>query len=65
MTIWQRIKTRLGLYERRFINDPLREVPELREVITDELQQRNGSDARNCQAVADALVFSVQYVIGA
>jgi Macrocin-O-methyltransferase (TylF) len=65
MTIWQRIKARLGLYERRFIHDPLRKVPELREIITDELQQRNGSDARNCQAVADALVFAVQYVIGA
>ncbi len=64
MTIWQRIKTRLGLYERRFIHDPLRDVPELREVITDELQQRNGSDARNCQAVADALVFAVQYAVG-
>jgi O-methyltransferase len=64
MTIWQRIKTRLGLYQRRFIHDPLRDVPELREVITDELQQRNGSDARNCQAVADALVFAVQYVVG-
>ncbi len=64
MTIWQRIKTRLGLYERRFIHDPLRDVPELGGVITDDLQQRNGSDARNCQAVADALVFAVQYAVG-
>ncbi len=61
----EKVKTRLGLYQRRFIHDPLSEVPEFKDRIGWELQSRNGSDALACQAIADNLMFAVQYVVGA
>lgn len=54
-----------GDFERRFVRDPLRSVPEFRGRISRLEQLCYGSEARNHQAIADALLFAVQYVTGA
>ena len=64
-TLLRKIGIRLGSYQRRLLNDPIRSVPEFEGRISRAEQMRYGSEARNCQAIADRLLFAVQYVAGA
>jgi hypothetical protein len=59
---WQRVKIRLGLYERRFLHDPLSNVPELMNRITWAEQSQHGNRTLSYQAIAENLLFAVQYV---
>lgn len=61
----RKVLNRLKWYHRRFVNDPLLSVPEFAERISHAEQTRYGSEARNCQAIADSLLFGVEYVAGA
>lgn len=54
-----------GDFERRFWKDPLRTVPEFKKRISLHERIRYGSDVRNHQAIADALLFAMEYVWGA
>jgi hypothetical protein len=54
-----------GDFERRFWRDPLRTVPEFRKRISPHERIRYGPEVRNNQAIADALLFTMEYVTGA
>lgn len=54
-----------GDFERRFWRDPLRTVPEFRKRISLHERIRYGPEVRNNQAIADALLFAMEYVTGA
>jgi hypothetical protein len=54
-----------GDFERRLGREPLRSIPEFRKRISRWEQLCYGSEARNHQAIADALLFAVEYVSGA
>lgn len=62
-SIWERVKIRLGLYQRRYIHDPLSGVPEFKDRITWEQQSRDGNRTLSYQAIADNLLFAVEYVV--
>ena len=64
-SIWERVKIRLGLYQRRFVHDPLRTVPEFSGQITWEMQSQDGNRALCYQAIAEQLLFGVEYVVEA
>lgn len=63
--LFRKIIGRLRHLERRTLHDPLLTVPEFSERISIEEQTRYGSESRSNQAIADALLFAVQYVVGA
>ncbi len=54
-----------GDFERRFWKDPLRTVPEFKKRISLHERIRYGPEVRNNQAIADALLFAMEYVWGA
>jgi hypothetical protein len=54
---------RLGLYQRRFLNDPLSSVPEFANRISFAEQSRYGNRSFCHQAIADTLLFAVQYIV--
>jgi hypothetical protein len=54
-----------GDFERRFWRDPLRTIPEFRKRISLHERIRYGPEVRNNQAIADALLFAMEYVTGA
>jgi len=54
-----------GDFERRFWRDPLRTLPEFKKRISLHEKIRYGPEVRNHQAIADALLFAVEYVWGA
>jgi O-methyltransferase len=58
----ERVKVRLGLYERRFLHDPLATVPEFKHRMSREAQNRDGNRTLSYQAIAENLLFAVQYV---
>jgi O-methyltransferase len=62
-TIRERISIRLGLYQRRFINDPISSVPEFKNRVSLAEQSRHGNRSFSYQVIADTLLFAVQYVI--
>src|SRR5258708_698345 len=64
-TFWERVSIRLGLYQRRFLNDPITTVPEFKDRIPWEIQRRAGNRARSYQVIADNLLFGVEYVVEA
>jgi hypothetical protein len=51
--------------ERRFLREPLRSVPEFARRITRRDTLRYGNEVRTNQAIADALLFGVEYISGA
>jgi hypothetical protein len=63
--LFRKVTDRLLSYHRRLVHDPLLSVPEFAGRISRTEQIRYGSEARNCQAVADMLLFGVEYVSGA
>lgn len=63
--ILQKVFGRLRHLERRMIHDPLLTIPEFKERISIDEQTQYGSESRSCQVIADALLFAVQYVVGA
>jgi hypothetical protein len=54
-----------GDFERRFWRDPLRTVPEFKKRLSLHERIRYGPEVRNHQAIADALLFAMEYVWGA
>src|SRR5438105_14159155 len=65
MNLLRKIAIRAKSLKRRFIYDPLLTLPECQARITAEEQRLYGSEALNYQAIAQNLVFAVQYVVGA
>ena len=61
-SIPERISIRLGLYQRRFIHDPLRSVPEFKDRIDWGMQSLHGNRTLSYQVIAENLLFGVQYV---
>jgi Macrocin-O-methyltransferase (TylF) len=61
-TFWEKVSIRLGLYQRRFLNDPLRDVPELAERIRWAMQSVHGNRTLSYQVIAEHLMFAVQYL---
>ncbi len=61
----KRIAGRAKSMERRYWHDPLLSVPEFSHRISAAEQGLYGSEARSHQAIADALLFGVQYAVGA
>jgi hypothetical protein len=52
-------------FERRFLHDPLRTVPELSGRVSRSEQMHYGAQAKSHQAIADALVRAIEYIKGA
>jgi O-methyltransferase len=61
-SFWEKVRIRLGLYERRFLHDPISRVPEFTTRITLAEQTRAGNRTLSYQAIAENLLFGVQYV---
>ena len=59
---WVRLS---GDFERRFVRDPLHSVPEFARRITRRDRMRYGNEVRTNQAIADALLFGIEYIAGA
>jgi O-methyltransferase len=61
-SIKERVSIRLGLYQRRFISDPLENVPEFKDRINWQMQTAHGNRTLSYQVIAENLLFGVQYL---